>query len=246
MLPLLLLLLGRPAPAPRSILAVGAHCGDMELAAGAVLARQIEAGDRVVLLHLTLGEGGNPKLSPAAYGEQKRREAVAAAKALGAEVLFAPYRDGEFPNNDEARHYVARVIRDVRPAVVITHWRRSLHKDHEAVHAVVKDAVLLAALEGVRLGADPWRGVRSVYYTENWEDADEFKPFVYVGVKDAMAAWRESVTKYEFVRGGISPFPYLEYYDALSKVRGAEAGKGNAVAFEVEPWAKKRVVDALP
>ncbi|HVO12650.1 MAG TPA: hypothetical protein VMX54_18035 [Vicinamibacteria bacterium] len=30
---------------------------------------------RLVILHLTLGEGGNPKLSPAAYAEQKRPSA---------------------------------------------------------------------------------------------------------------------------------------------------------------------------
>src|SRR5437763_13120663 len=80
---------------PKTILAVGAHAGDMELTAGAVLLEQRAQGDRVVLLHLSLGEGGNPKLSPDAYGAQKHREALAAASAMGAEVIFGPYRDGE-------------------------------------------------------------------------------------------------------------------------------------------------------
>ncbi len=57
----------QPAP-KRTILAVGAHAGDMELTCGALLAKQRRAGDRIVLLHLTLGEGGNTKLSPEAYG----------------------------------------------------------------------------------------------------------------------------------------------------------------------------------
>jgi N-acetylglucosamine malate deacetylase 1 len=38
-----------------TVLAVGAHAGDMEIAAGAVLARHKRLGDRIVLLHLTLG-----------------------------------------------------------------------------------------------------------------------------------------------------------------------------------------------
>src|SRR5690349_6090516 len=63
-------------PPPRTVLAVGAHAGDMELTAGAVLAKARREGARVVLLHLTLGEGGNPRLSPEAYGAQKRREAT--------------------------------------------------------------------------------------------------------------------------------------------------------------------------
>ena len=232
--------------APRAILAVGAHAGNMEVAAGAVLARQARAGDRVVLLHLTLGEGGNPRMTPTAYGEQKRREAVAAARVLGAESLFGPYHDGEVPNDEAARRYVAEVIREVRPSIVITHWRRSLHRDHETAHAITRDAVLLAALEGVRLKSPAHRGVRAVYYTENREDKEEFQPYVYAGVKDGLAKWKECVTQYEFIRGAISSFPYLDYYEALARVRGAESGKGAAVAFEIDAWGKKRVVDALP
>jgi len=46
----------KPAP-QRTILAIGAHAGDMELTAGAVLIKQHKLGDRIVILHMTLGEG---------------------------------------------------------------------------------------------------------------------------------------------------------------------------------------------
>src|SRR5215216_6650406 len=114
--------------ASRIILAVGAHAGDMELTTGALLIKQKKAGDRIFILHMTLGEGGNPKMSPSAYGAQKRREALAADSAIGAESIFAPYRDGELPNDEAARRYVADVIRQVKPTYVITHWRKSIHK----------------------------------------------------------------------------------------------------------------------
>ena len=81
---------------------IGAHAGDAEITTGALLARHKRLGDRVVMLHLTLGEGGNPKMSPAAYGEQKKREALAAAQALGAEALFGPWKDGELRDTEEA------------------------------------------------------------------------------------------------------------------------------------------------
>ena len=48
------------------------------------------------------------------------------------------------------------------------------------------------------------------------------------------------------VRGGISPFRYLDYYTALATVRGAGAGKRQAVAFDVDPEGKRRVLDAVP
>jgi LmbE family N-acetylglucosaminyl deacetylase len=235
---------GVPA-AQRTILAIGAHAGDMELTAGAVLLKQHALGDRIVLLHLTLGEGGNPKLSPDTYGAQKRREAQAAAQVLGAEVIFGPYRDGELPNSEEARRYVAEIIRQVKPSLIITHWRESLHKDHAYTHAIVSDAVLLASLQGVKTASPPHRGVR-LWYAENWEDADQFKPYLYVDVTGQMDGWRQLVSSYEFVRGGISSFHYTEYYTALATMRGAEAQRGQAETFDIDPLGKRRVLDAVP
>jgi LmbE family N-acetylglucosaminyl deacetylase len=236
---------GAPA-ADRTVLAIGAHAGDAEITTGAILARHKRLGDRVAILHLTLGEGGNPKLSPAAYAEQKKREALAAAQALGAEALFGPWRDGELRDTEEAARFVADVIRQVKPTHVVTHWRASLHPDHEAAHRIVNAAVLLASLEGFVSAHPRHRGLRGAYYADNWEDAEGFTPYLYVDVTEDLAAWKAAVSCYEFIRGGISNFPYLEYYEALARVRGALAGKRFAVALEVDPFAKKRVLDALP
>lgn len=230
----------------RTILAIGAHCGDMEITSGAVLAKHHKMGDRIVLLHLTLGEGGNPKISAEQYGAQKRREAIEAAKVMGAEVMFGPYRDGELPNDEAARRWVADAIRQVKPTHILTHWKNSIHKDHSVTYALVSDAVLLASLPAVDTGHATHRGIRGVWFAENWEDPEDFKPFLYVDVSDSLGVWKEAVTKYEFIRGGISNFPYLEYYEALARVRGAEAGKRYAEAFDVSPFSKKRIAEALP
>lgn len=235
-----------PAPRPaRTILAIGAHAGDMELTTGALLLKARQQGARVVLLHLTLGEGGNRRMSPEAYGAQKRREATEVAAALGAEVMFGPWRDGELPDTEEARVWVADAIRQVKPTLVVTHWRESIHKDHAAAHAIAKDAVLLATLEGVKTDHPPHRGT-ALWFAENWEDAEEFRPYLYVDVTGLVPAWREAVSRYEFVGGDISSFRYLDYYTALATLRGAEARRGEAVAFEIEPMGKRRVLDGVP
>src|SRR5205823_6758083 len=107
--------------------------------------------------------------------------------------------DGELPDDDASRRYVADVIRQVRPTLVITHARESIHKDHAAAHRIVTDAVLLASLDGVRLPHPAWRGVRGVWYAENWEDAEGFRPYLYVDVTGLVPRWRDAVTRYEFV-----------------------------------------------
>lgn len=233
-------------PAPRTILAIGAHAGDMELTTGQLLIKQKKAGDRIVILHMTLGEGGNPKMTPAVYGAQKRREALSADSVIGAETIFAPYKDGELPDDEAVRLYVADVIRQVKPTYVFTHWQKSIHKDHSRTSAIVQDAVLLASLEGVATGHPPHRGIRGIWYAENWEDPEDFKPYITVDVSGEREQWREAVTRYEFVRGGISSFRYLDYYDALATVRGAVAGKQRAISFDIDAFGKRRVLDSLP
>jgi len=230
----------------KKILAVGAHAGDMEVSCGAVLRKHARAGDTVTLLHLTLGEGGNPAVSPAKYGEQKRREATAVAAAIGGDVMFGPYCDGELPDTNETRRYVAEVIRKVRPTHIITHWRSSIHPDHATTHRVVMDAVLLASLEAVVTEHPRHRGVQAIYFAENWEDPEGFTPYVFVDVTDELESWRKWIVTYEFIRGGISMFRYLDYYSALATVRGAVVGKKFAVAFDVDQLEKKRTLDFLP
>jgi LmbE family N-acetylglucosaminyl deacetylase len=236
----------------QTFLAIGAHCGDMEVTCAAVLAKHKKHGARIVFLHLTLGEGGNPAMPPKEYGEQKRGEALAAAKVIGAEALFAPYNDGELPNDEAARRYVADIIRQIKPTHIITHWKNSIHKDHANTYAIVMDAILLASLEiplgleGVVTEHQRHRGVQAIYFTENWEDPEGFKPYLYVDISEELALWKECVTQYQFIKGGISKFPYLEYYEALARVRGAEAGTKYAEAFDVDPFEKKRVVELLP
>jgi LmbE family N-acetylglucosaminyl deacetylase len=99
---------------------------------------------------------------------------LASAKALGAEVIIGPYSDAMLPSNEEARRYVADVIRQVKPTYVITHWKNSFHKDHRNTHDIVVDAVLMAELEAVKTDHPAYRGVRGVFYADNWEDADAF------------------------------------------------------------------------
>jgi LmbE family N-acetylglucosaminyl deacetylase len=230
----------------RTLLAVGAHAGDMEVSCGAVLAKQKKLGDRVVILHLTLGERGNPRLSPEEYGRQKETEAKTAAATIGAELIFGPYKDADLPNDEQARRYVADVIRTVKPSILITHWKHSIHKDHAAASAITLDAELLASLAGVKTDHPPYNGVKAIFFAENWEDKEGFAPYVYVDVSETVESWEKCAKAYEFVRGGVAPFHYFDYYRALARVRGAEAATSDAVAFDIDSMGKKQVLQSLP
>jgi len=84
-----------------------------------------------------------------------------------------------------------------------------------------------------------------VYYADNWEDSEGFRPYLYVDVSDAFEQWKEAIRQYQMVRGGVSSFAYFEYYTAHLQAMGALVGKKFAVALDVEEYAKRRVVDSL-
>ena len=216
------------------IVAIGAHTGDMELTAGAVLAKYSQAGHRVTVVSLTPGEKGHPRLEPEEYALQKTREGQAAAAILGAEAVFLPFRDAELPVNEGSVSQVANLIRQLKPDILITHWQESIHRDHIATHQIVREARFYAGLKTIK-GDWPAHWVRQLYYADNWEDARGFSPEVFIDIASVRDRWIRAMEEFAFARGETSRFPYIEYYKALTVVRGAPAGFTYAQAFAVPP-----------
>jgi LmbE family N-acetylglucosaminyl deacetylase len=223
-----------------TILAIGGHIGDMELTAGMALAKHALEGAHIVTLALTAGEKGAPAgRDIAEYRKQKVQEAQTFAEMLHGEAIVFDYPDGELPDNDDVRFQVCDVIRKVRPNILITHYKSSMHKDHDNTHKIVKDARFYASLPGfVRKDAPFFAG--RFYYAENWEDAVDFKPYIFVDTTKGYELWKKAVATHWFVTGSTS-FPYLEYYDHLSRVRGIESRKGRAECFMI-PEETYRVI----
>jgi LmbE family N-acetylglucosaminyl deacetylase len=141
-------------PAPSSALAIAAHPDDVEFGCGGTLARW--SADGCVVHHLVCTDGSkgswDPHEDPLALVAQRQDEQRAAAAALGAlgEVVFLGHTDGELQSGLPEREQVARVIRELRPEVVLGHdpWRRyRLHPDHR--HAG------FLAVEGIVAARDP-------------------------------------------------------------------------------------------
>lgn len=216
-----------------TILAIGGHVGDMELTAGGVLASHSLKGDRIVTLALTAGERGVPAgWDMGEYRKQKVREAEAFAEMLGGEAIVFDIPDGELQDDMEMRLRVCDVIRKVKPNVLITHFKNSMHKDHMTTHRIVNDARFFAALPSFEREL-PAHFAAKLYYAENWEDAVDYKPYVYVDFsQEAYDLWVKAVSRHWFVTGSKS-FPYLEYYKHLARVRGIEARKQYAETFMI-------------
>lgn len=138
---------------PASALAIGAHPDDVEFGCGATLAKWAAAGCVVHHLVLTDGSKGtwNPDADIDALIETRQREQRDAARRLGGdragEVVFLGQVDGELQNSLALRGEVARVIRTLRPQVVLAHdpWKRyRLHPDHREAGLLACDGIVAA------------------------------------------------------------------------------------------------------
>ncbi len=143
-------------PTPSSALAIGAHPDDVEFGCGGTLAKWAAAGCTVHHLVLTDGSKGtwDPDADVQELAAVRQIEQREAARRLAGEragrVVFLGQVDGELDSGLSLRGEVARVIREVRPQVVLGHdpWKRyRLHPDHR--HAG------LLACEGIVAARDP-------------------------------------------------------------------------------------------
>jgi len=141
------------------VLAIAAHRDDVEQTCGGTLLRMAARGLRTAILDLTQGEAGTR-----GSAEERAQEAAEAARILGVgwrQALDLP--DGAVENTLENRIKIVRVLRLVRPRVVILPYWRARHPDHAAVGALGYEACFLSGLAKVDTGAAPHRPFKIVY-----------------------------------------------------------------------------------
>lgn len=137
---------------PERVLVAVAHPDDAEFWAGGTIAGWTDAGVEVTYCVLTDGNAGgfDPALPRDEIPRIRQAEQQKAAASLGVrEVQFLSLAEGDLRLNSRELHVeLVRVIRRVRPQVVVTwspewNWQRfrSCHPDHLATGAAVLAAI---------------------------------------------------------------------------------------------------------
>lgn len=141
---------------PQRVLVLLAHPDDPEFFCGATLARWAAAGHEIIYWLLTCGDKGtsNRSLTSESLCAMRQTEQRAAAAVLGVrEVNFLGYPDGYLIPDLSLRRDITRLIRQVRPNVMVTCDPKTLyiggdrlnHPDHRAAGQAALDAVYPAA-----------------------------------------------------------------------------------------------------
>jgi bacillithiol biosynthesis deacetylase BshB1 len=124
------------------VLAIAAHRDDVEQTCGGTLLRMAARGLRTAILDLTQGEAGTR-----GSAEERAQEADEAGRLLGAgwrQALELP--DGAIENTLENRIRIVRVLRRLRPRVVILPYWQARHPDHAITATLGYEACFLSGL----------------------------------------------------------------------------------------------------
>ncbi len=140
----------------KDILVILAHPDDPEFFCGATIARWTQMGHCVKYALFTRGErGGNGRwIDPDELIRTREVEQKASAAVLGVhEITYLGFEDGYLEPSLKARKEVVRLIRRVRPHIVVScdptnyfpRQNRINHPDHTAAGKIVMEAVFPAA-----------------------------------------------------------------------------------------------------
>src|SRR5438552_9646271 len=122
------------------ILSVLAHPDDAEFLCAGTLIRLGSGGWELHIASMTPGDCGSAELPPEEISRVRRAEGAAAAAQAGGRYHCLEERDLLITYNERALERVTRLLRAVRPRLVLTHSPADYMLDHEVTSTLARAA----------------------------------------------------------------------------------------------------------
>lgn len=208
------------------ILAIGAHPDDIEFGCAPLLIKEINKGNQVKILVLSLGEAGS-----SGTPESRKQESIEAAKIIGAEVEFLEMGgDCHLEYNPENAIQIAKQIRQHQPEIIFTpDTNENQHPDHSVAGKLTRDAARLARYGGLNELKDfPIHKINGLYFYKITQFFGSH-PDIIIDVSEVHAKWEEAMKVHA---SQMKSKKYLEMINSWSKALGSAIGVEYAVGLK--------------
>jgi LmbE family N-acetylglucosaminyl deacetylase len=221
------------------VLSVLAHPDDAEfLCAGALARLAGEHGWQVHIASLTPGDCGSVELGPEEIARARRAEGAAAAALIGATYHCLEERDLLVVYGERPLERVTRLLREVRPRVVLTHSPADYMLDHEVTSALVRAAAFAAPIpnflvdRGLPLALER---IPHLYYCDPIEGKDalgrEVQPQFCIDVSGVAETKAAMLAAHASQRDWLRRQHGMDQYVEAMRDWGARRGRGVGVAY---------------
>jgi LmbE family N-acetylglucosaminyl deacetylase len=205
-----------PAEVPQDgklrIIAFGAHPDDCELKTAGAAAKWAAAGHHVKFVSCTNGDIGHWGMAGGPLAKRRTAEVKKCAEILGIATEVLDIHDGELMVTMENRRTIARLIREWKADVVLSHRPNDYHPDHRYVGVLVMDAAYMVTV--------PYFTPDTPYLTKNpvflfledgFQRPNPFSGDIVVGIDDTIEKKLAATEALEsqFYEGGCNGGPHL-------------------------------------
>jgi LmbE family N-acetylglucosaminyl deacetylase len=135
------------------VLSLMAHPDDAEFACAGTLVLLRRRGWEVHIATMTPGDVGSMSLPRDAISNIRRAEAAAAAAVIGAGYSCLEFGDLAVFYGEDAKRRACRLIRKVRPDLLITHPPADYMADHEETSRIAREAAFASTVPNWDRGA---------------------------------------------------------------------------------------------
>jgi LmbE family N-acetylglucosaminyl deacetylase len=214
----------------RRVLSFGTHPDDIEIGCGGTEALLAKKGCEITHVILTSGEAGSDSIPPWELGPIREREAIEAAKTLGAvNVEFLRYPDGLTGFTREMKLDIIRVLRRLKPHILFVHERNESSLGHRVASELVLEAVQAGSGPWFQeAGGEPWSPEIVLGY-EVWHPLGRYE--FAVDISATLETKLKALTCHRSQTAGVR---YDEAVRGLARWRGVMSlSEGDAEVFEI-------------
>ena len=202
-----------PGPAPRRVLAIGAHCDDIEIGCGGTLLRLAAENPDLEVTWFVL-----------CSSERRRQEAEDSAASFltgvrSRRVVVKGFRDGFLPYSGAAVKEEFEALKpEVEPDLILTHYRDDRHQDHRTVSDLTWNT---------------WRNHLVLEYEIPKWDGDLGAPNLFSPLPVATIERKIEIVLASFPSQAGKAWFQPDLFRSLARIRGMEcvAPEGHAEAF---------------
>jgi LmbE family N-acetylglucosaminyl deacetylase len=205
--------LGLPRDKPLNILALGAHCDDIEIGTGGTLLKLLDTYQVDSVMWVVF-----------ASNEIRKKEAISSAnlfldKAKKREIVVNSYRDGFLPfMAAEVKEFFEKIKSEFKPDIIFTHYRDDRHQDHRLVSDLTWNT---------------WRNNMIFEYEIPKYDGDLGNPNFFVPLEEKYIVNRNRIIIDSFESQQEKHWFDDATFKALPRIRGMESATIYAEAFYV-------------